>query len=81
MVDHHNQDVTRLKEEHRAILDGQRAQTEQLRNEIEKLKKNNEEIMNQINQDADMEINEIEKKNQDNQNNVLDMSLKSKAEL
>ena len=37
MIDHHNADVTRLKEEHRAILDGQRAQTEQLRNEIEKL--------------------------------------------
>ncbi len=48
MVDHHNADVSRLKEEHRAILDGQRAQTEQLRSEIEKLQKDNKEIIHQI---------------------------------
>jgi chromosome segregation ATPase len=63
------------------MMEGQITQTEQLKNEISKMQADNDEILKQINTDAKYEIDDIESKNKQNQNQVNDMSLKSKAEL
>ena len=62
-------------------MEGQIAQTEQLKKEIERQSEDNEEILKQIQQDADDEQKEIESKNAQNVKQVNEMSLKSKAEL
>ncbi len=62
-------------------MEGQIAQTEQLRREIERMQEDNREIIKQIQDDAEYEIEDINKKNIQNQTQVQDMSLKSKAEL
>ena len=62
-------------------MEGQIAQTDQLRREIERMKDDNEEIIRQINEDAKFEIQDIDDKNSQNQRQVNEMSLKSKAEL
>jgi len=45
------------------------------------MEEDNSEIIKQIMDDAEYEIEDINKKNAQNQTQVLDMSLKSKAEL
>jgi len=45
------------------------------------MEEDNREIIKQIMDDAEYEIEDINKKNAQNQTQVLDMSLKSKAEL
>lgn len=57
-------------EQHRILMEGQIAQTEQLRREIERMDEDNKEIIKQINDDADYEIEEIKKKNVQNQTQV-----------
>jgi hypothetical protein len=48
-------------------MEGQIAQTEQLRREIERMQEDNREIIKQINDDAEYEIEDIKKKNTQNQ--------------
>ncbi len=81
IINKHNRNVNQIMEQHRILMEGQIAQTEQLRREIERMDEDNKEIIKQINDDADYEIEEIKKKNVQNQTQVQDMSLKSKAEL
>jgi hypothetical protein len=50
-------------DQHRTLMEGQIAQTEQLRREIERMQEDNKEIISQINADAEFEIEDINKKN------------------
>lgn len=62
-------------------MEGQIAQTEQLKKEIERQEEDNKEILEQIRQDAENEENDIGSKNEQNKKQVGEMSLRSKAEL
>lgn len=53
-------------DKHRSLMEGQIAQTEQLKKEIERQSEDNEEILKQIMQDAEDEEKEIESKNAQN---------------
>ncbi len=53
-------------EQHRTLMEGQIAQTEQLRREIERMQEDNREIIKQIMDDAEYEIEDINKKNTQN---------------
>jgi len=50
-------------DKHRSMMEGQIAQTEQLKKEIERQTEDNEEILDQIRKDAKEEKNDIESKN------------------
>ena len=63
------------------MMEGQIAQTEQLKKEIERQTEDNDEILKQILQDANDEEKDIKGKNSQNVKQVEEMSLKSKAEL
>lgn len=81
VIETHNLNVNQIMDKHRSLMEGQIAQTEQLKKEIERQSEDNEEILKQIMQDADDEEKEIESKNAQNVKQVNEMSLKSKAEL
>ena len=51
-------------EQHRILMEGQIAQTEQLKREIERMQEDNKEIIKQIEDDAQFEIKDINDKNQ-----------------
>jgi hypothetical protein len=57
-------------EQHRILMEGQIAQTEQLRREIERMQEDNKEIIKQIEDDASFEIKDINDKNYQNQTQV-----------
>ena len=50
-------------DKHRSMMEGQIAQTEQLKKEIERQTEDNEEILDQIRKDAQEEKKDIESKN------------------
>jgi hypothetical protein len=77
----HNKAVQTIQDKHKTTMEGQIAQTDQLKREIDRTTEDNSEIIKQIKDDAKLEKDDIEKKNQQNQTQVQDMSLKSKAEL
>ena len=67
IINKHNKNVNQIMEQHRILMEGQIAQTEQLRREIERMQEDNREIIKQIEDDAVYEIDEINKKNVANQ--------------
>ena len=81
VIESHNVNVGQIMDKHRSLMEGQIAQTEQLKKEIERQAEDNEEILIQIQDDAADEEKEIESKNAQNVKQVDEMSLKSKAEL
>ena len=81
VVETHNLNVNQIMDKHRSMMEGQIAQTEQLKKEIERQTEDNDEILKQITQDADDEEKDIKGKNSQNVKQVEEMSLKSKAEL
>lgn len=81
VIESHNVNVGQIMDKHRSLMEGQIAQTEQLKKEIERQAEDNEEILKQIQQDAEDEEKEIDSKNAQNVKQVDEMSLKSKAEL
>jgi len=80
-IETHNHTINDLMDKHHQMMEGQTAQTEQLRKEIQNKKEDNEEIIKQIMDDATEEKNEIMSRNSQNQKQVQEMSLRSKAEL
>jgi len=81
VIETHNLNVNSIIDQHKSLMEGQIAQTEQLKKEIERQQEDNEEILKQITQDAEDEEKDIESKNEQNKKQVNEMSLKSKAEL
>lgn len=63
IIGKHNKNVQTIIEQHRTLMEGQIAQTEQLRREIERMQEDNREIIKQIMDDAEYEIEDINKKN------------------
>lgn len=63
IINKHNKNVATIMEQHRTLMEGQIAQTEQLRREIERMQEDNREIIKQIMDDAEYEIEDINKKN------------------
>ena len=55
VIETHNLNVNQIMDKHRSLMEGQIAQTEQLKKEIERQSEDNEEILKQIQQDADDE--------------------------
>jgi hypothetical protein len=68
-------------DKHNQMMEGQTAQTEQMKKEIQIKKEDNDETIKQIEDDARFEKETIVNQNKSNQKQVQEMSLRSKAEL
>ena len=80
-IETHNQTVNELMDKHNQMMEGQTAQTEQMKKEIQIKKEDNDETIKQIEDDARFEKETIVNQNKSNQKQVQEMSLRSKAEL
>lgn len=56
IINEHNRNVNQIMDQHRTLMEGQIAQTEQLRREIDRMQEDNREIIKQIQDDAQFEI-------------------------